>query len=304
MNPALVSHPICRRHETGPGHPERPGRFRAVDRALTEAFPDLPRFEAPDVTREQLLRVHSEPHVAVVEELAPERGLVRFDEDSFMGPHSLRAARRAAGVAVLAVDLVMAGDARAAFCNVRPPGHHAERDIVKGFCLFNNVAVGALHALEAHGLERIAIIDFDVHHGNGTEDVALQDERVMLCSSFQHPFYPYSGADTHQPHIRNVPLPAGTDGPAWRAAVARAWFDALDAFAPQFVFFSAGFDSHKRDPLGNFGLLEDDFAWITREVAGIAASHAGGRVVSVLEGGYDLVALAGSAIAHVDALGG
>ena len=196
----------------------------------------------------------------------------------------------------------MGGEVDAAFCNVRPPGHHAERARAMGFCLFGNVAIGAAHALAAHGLQRVATVDFDVHHGNGTEDLLRDEPRVLLCSSFQHPFYPYSGADTVSDHIVNVPLPAGTDGAAFREAVGSAWLERLAAFEPELVFFSAGFDAHREDPLANLQLHALDYAWITREVIRATWDSAHGRVVSALEGGYALGALGRSALAHVRAL--
>ncbi|MDJ0974466.1 MAG: histone deacetylase family protein [Planctomycetota bacterium] len=304
MTLLLVSHPSCALHETGPGHPERRRRHKAVARAL-EADLGVPveRVEAPAVDREAILRVHAKEHVAQVYSAAPERGLARLDPDTFMGPHSLEAAEHAAGGAVHAVDRVVDGSASQAFCNVRPPGHHAERNRVMGFCLFNNVAVAAAHALDHHGLSRVAIVDFDVHHGNGTEDIFRDDDRVLFCSSFQHPLYPNSGADTKSFHIKNVPLPAGTDGAAWRPAVAEAWFDTLAEWRPEMLFFSAGFDAHLEDPLANLALVEDDYTWITSEVRRVTDAHTGGRVVSMLEGGYNLDALGRSAYAHVRALG-
>ncbi len=302
MTLLLLSHPSCGLHETGPGHPERRRRHRAVERALEAIDVPVRREEAPAVAREALLRVHAKEHVAQVYGAAPERGLARLDPDTFMGPHSLEAAEHAAGAGVYAVDQVLAGEASQAFCNVRPPGHHAERGKVMGFCLFNNVAVAAAHALDHCGLGRVAIVDFDVHHGNGTEDIFRDDDRVLFCSSFQHPLYPFSGADTDSFHIQNVPVPAGTGGDTWRPAVADAWFETLAVFRPEMVFFSAGFDAHVSDPLASLRLVEDDYVWITREVRRITDPHTGGRAVSFLEGGYHLDALGRSALAHVRAL--
>src|SRR5512140_449250 len=238
---AFISHPDCLLHEMTPGHPERPERLAAIDDRLIASRLDavIQRHDAPLATREQLLRVHDAAYVEAIERLAPSRGIVELDPDPAMNPHSLRAALRAAGAGILGTDLVMAGKAEAAFCAVRPPGHHAERARAMGFCFFNNVAVAAAHALEAHGLSRVAIVDFDVHHGNGTENIFHDDPRVMLCSTFQHPFYPYSGADSGNDHIINVPLPAMTDGRGFRAAVERHWIPALDAHRPQLVFVSA-----------------------------------------------------------------
>jgi acetoin utilization deacetylase AcuC-like enzyme len=260
--------------------------------------------DAPEATREQLLRVHSPDYLAFVEESAPTGSdMVCIDEgDTVMTEHSLSAARRAAGAAVLGVDLVMTGQAWGAFCNVRPPGHHAERDRAMGFCIFNNVAVGAAQALVRHGVERVAIVDFDVHHGNGTEAIFRNDDRVLFCSTFQHPFYPHTGHEAETGNLVDVPLPAGTDGETFRRAVAEHWLPALDAFAPELVMISAGFDGHVEDDMSGFALIDDDYAWITRELAALAFRHASGRIVSCLEGGYALSALGRSAAVHIKAL--
>ncbi|MDJ0521975.1 MAG: histone deacetylase family protein [Planctomycetota bacterium] len=301
---AWISHPLCEQHDSGDGHPERPARIGAVEQALEESghASAFRMIEAPAVERAHLERVHAPAHVARMLESAPFHGTIHLDADTVIGPYSIQAALRAAGAVVHAVDLVAAGELDAAFCNVRPPGHHAERARAMGFCVFGNVAVGAAHALEAHGLERVAVIDFDVHHGNGTEDLLRDEERVLFCSSFQHPFYPYSGAETVSDHILNVPLPAGTDGPTWREAVSAAWFEALADFGPELVFFSAGFDAHVTDPLAQLQLHAEDFAWITGEVLRVTQPTARGRAVSALEGGYALAALGRSVVAHVGAL--
>ncbi|MGE3167024.1 MAG: histone deacetylase family protein [Planctomycetota bacterium] len=300
----LISHPSFAEHDMGPHHPERPARIAAVRAGLETAglWARLRSVEAPSVSQEQLLRVHAPQYLAELLGAAPTHGLHWLDEDTALGPRSLTAAIHAAGAVVHAVDLVMSGQARAVFCSVRPPGHHAERRRAMGFCFFDNVAVGAAHALAAHGLSRVAIIDFDVHHGNGTEDIFAADPRVLVCSSFQHPLYPGTGHDTQSSHILNLPLPAGTDGPEYRARVAAAWLPALDAFRPELVMFSAGFDAHVEDPLAQLALREDDFRWITEVMLDVAERHAGGRVVSTLEGGYSLAALGRSAAAHVAAL--
>jgi len=301
---AWIGHPACELHESGPGHPERPERIGAIRDALGAAgvADRLLPCEAPLASRAQLERVHDTGYVAAILAAGPRTGLVRLDADTVIGPHSVEAALRAAGAVVHGVDLVLRCDHEAAFCNVRPPGHHAERGRAMGFCLFGNVAVGAAHALAEHGLQRVAILDFDVHHGNGTEDLLREEPRTLLCSSFQHPFYPYTGADTVSDHVVNVPLPAGTAGAAWREAVAAAWFDRLAAFAPELVLFSAGFDAHREDPLADLRLEADDYAWITRETLRITRPSARGRAVSALEGGYALGALGRSAVAHVRAL--
>lgn len=304
MQTAYISHPACLKHNMGDWHPESPLRLRAIDDQLQAArlFDFLAHRDAPRVQRSQLLRVHDAAYIDFVEAASPHEGFHALDPDTSMNPYTLDAARHAAGGAAMAVDLVMHGEAANAFVACRPPGHHATRNQAMGFCVFNNVAVAAAHALEAHGLERVAIVDFDVHHGNGTEDIFRDDPRVLLCSTFQHPFYPYSGADTASEHIVNLPLPAGTNGPAYREAFAAGILPRLDAFRPQMLFFSAGFDGHREDDMAQFGLVEADYVWITEQVMGVAARHAAGRIVSVLEGGYDLSSLGRSAAAHIKAL--
>lgn len=306
MPTAYITHPSFLLHDMGDAHPESPARLRAIDDRLHAAqlFDFLTHHLAPEVTRDQLLRVHDAAHVDAIESAAPAEGLLRLDPDTSMNAHSLAAARHAAGGAVHGVDLVMAGTATNAFVACRPPGHHATRRHAMGFCLFNNVAAAAAHALAAHGLERVAIVDFDVHHGNGTEDIFRDDPRVMLCSTFQHPYYPFSGADTTSTHIVNVPLPAGTDGAAYQAAFATRILPRLEAFAPQMLFCSAGFDGHREDDMAQFGLVEADYGWITEQVMAVAARHAGDRIVSVLEGGYALSALGRSVAVHIKTLSG
>lgn len=304
MRTAYLSHPACLRHDMGARHPESPARLRAIDASLHAAHlvERLDHREAPPVSRAQLLRVHDAAYVDAIEAASPAAGRVVLDPDTSMNPHTLEAARRAAGGAVHAADLVMRGEAVNAFVAVRPPGHHASRSRAMGFCLFNNVAVAAAHALAAHGLERVAIVDFDVHHGNGTEAIFRDEPRVMLCSTFQHPFYPFSGADSGSDHIVNVPLPAGTTGAAYREAFAARIRPRLEAFRPQCVFCSAGFDGHRDDDMAQFALVEADYAWITLQVIDVAARHAGGRIVSVLEGGYDPGSLGRSVAVHIGAL--
>lgn len=288
----------------GSWHPESPARLSAIDDQLHTArlFDFLSHHDAPAVERSQLLRVHDAAYIDAVEAASPREGFHALDPDTSMNPFSLDAARHAAGGAVRAVDLVMRGEVRNAFVACRPPGHHATRNQAMGFCIFNNVAVAAAHALAAHGLERVAIVDFDVHHGNGTEDIFSEEPRVMLCSTFQHPFYPHSGADTVNPHIVNVPLPAGTSGEPYREAFSARILPRLEAFAPQMLFFSAGFDGHREDDMAQFGLVEADYIWITERVMDVAARHAGRRIVSVLEGGYALSALGRSVAAHIRTL--
>jgi acetoin utilization deacetylase AcuC-like enzyme len=304
MQTAYISHPEYLKHNMGDWHPESPLRLSAIDDQLHAArlFDYLAHHEAPLAHRNQLLRVHDAAYIDLIEAASPYEGFNALDPDTSMNPHTLDAAYHAAGGAVMGVDMVMRGEVSSAFVACRPPGHHATRNRAMGFCFFNNVAVAAAHALEAHGLERVAIVDFDVHHGNGTEDIFRDDPRVMLCSTFQHPFYPYSGADTISEHIVNVPLPAGTRGPAYREAFTAGIMPRLEAFRPQMLFFSAGFDGHRDDDMAQFGLVEADYAWITEQGMGVAARHAEGRIVSVLEGGYDLDSLGRSVAAHIKTL--
>jgi acetoin utilization deacetylase AcuC-like enzyme len=306
MAVAFVTHADCLKHEMGAWHPERPERLSAIEDQLIASGigQHLERHDAPLASDEQLARVHPPEYVRAIREVAPREGTVHLDPDTAMNPHSLQAALRAAGAAVLATDLVLRGEAEAAFCSVRPPGHHACRARPMGFCIFNNVAVAALHALEAHGLERVAIIDFDVHHGNGTEDVFENDPRVLMASTFQHPFYPYSGTEDPAPNMVNVPLAAGAGSKQFRAAVVDAWIPALEAFRPQLVLFSAGFDAHAEDDMAMLALTDQDYAWVTREVKAVADRHARGRMVSMLEGGYALSALGRSVVQHLRVLAG
>ena len=262
----------------------------------------LQHIDAPLAKREHLERVHDSDYVTQIITEAPHEGILRLDSDTFMMPDTLNAALRAAGAVVHAVDLVMSGKFKAAFCAVRPPGHHAEHHRAMGFCYFNNVAVGAGHAMAEYGLERVAIIDFDVHHGNGTEDIFQNDPRVLFCSSFQHPFYPFTGHETEAGHIINIPLSAGAKGEEFRARVEERWLPALEAFKPQLVMISAGFDAHAEDDMGHLRLREPDYDWVTTKLKEIADKYAEGRIVSTLEGGYVLGALARSVIAHLDAL--
>lgn len=304
MQTAYISHPACYKHDMGNDHPESPARLSAIEDQLIASgiFPFLQQHDAPRVTHEQLLRVHTTEYVYGIESASPQQGVIHLDPDTIMTPYTLEAALRAAGSTILATDLVMTGRVENAFCNVRPPGHHATRDASMGFCIFNNIAVAAAHALAQYNLERVAIIDFDVHHGNGTEDIFKDDNRVMLCSTFQHPFYPYSGADSSNAHIINVPLPARTDGQVFREAVMSHWLPELTQFKPQMIFISAGFDAHREDDMANFGLVEADYIWVTQQIKSVAAKHAQRRIVSVLEGGYALHALGRSATAHIRVL--
>jgi acetoin utilization deacetylase AcuC-like enzyme len=303
---AVITHPDCLKHDMGRHHPERPERLAAIEDQLIASglAPHLTRFEAPLATDEQLARVHPPEYVRAIRDAAPETGTVHLDPDTAMNPYTLQAALRAAGAAVLAVDLVMKQTAQAAFCSVRPPGHHACRARPMGFCIFNNVAVAARHAMQVHGLERVAIIDFDVHHGNGTEDVFENDEHVLMASIFQHPFYPYSGTEDPAPNMHNVPLAAGAGSKELRRAVTETWLPALDEFAPQFILFSAGFDAHVEDDMAMLRFTDGDYGWVTEQVKGIADRYADGRMVSLLEGGYALGALGRSAVQHIRVLAG
>ena len=301
----LYTHPICLQHDPGLGHAESPARLRAVLDALDhDRFAALDRVEAPRATREQLARVHDTGYIDRILASAPAEGTLRLDEDTLMSPASAEAALRAAGAAVAAVDVVMNGDGERAFCAVRPPGHHATRDQAMGFCLFNNVAVAAAHAIAVYGLKRVAIADFDVHHGNGTQAIFEQEPRVLFISSHQSPLYPDSGREDERGvgNIVNAPLSPGDGSYAFRELWDGALLPRLAAFKPQLLLISAGFDAHRDDPLADIRLGSEDYAWITERLVDVARAHANGRVVSSLEGGYHLGALAASASAHVVAL--
>jgi len=307
MTTAYITHADCLRHDMGPGHPENPGRLAAVNEAMRSAgmLDRLRCLEAPLADADALKRVHHAAYVDSIFETAPVEGYLQLDPDTVMNPYSLAAARRAAGAGLLAVDEVMGGGAANAFCAVRPCGHHATRGQPMGFCIFNNIGVAVAYALEKKGLERVAIVDFDVHHGNGTEDLFSAprwQERVLMTSFFQHPFYPNSGTASPARNMINLPLPAGSDGAAVRSAVVQHWLPALEKFEPQLILISAGFDAHREDLLGGLALIEDDYAWLTRELLAVAERHSKKRIVSMLEGGYNLAALGRSAVAHVKSL--
>lgn len=304
MSIALISHSDCLLHEMGDSHPECPARLSTIKDALIRQNLDplLQHYDAPLATREQILRAHDQTYVDTIFQIAPETGFIALDPDTSMNPHTLTAALRAAGAAIYAVDLVMANTVTSAFCNVRPPGHHAEHAKAMGFCFFNNLAIGVTHALTQYQLQRVAIVDFDVHHGNGTEDIFKDDNRVLFCSSFEHPFYPFTGAETVSDHILNIPLPAGTESNEFRSQVEKHWFAAIKDFKPELIFFSAGFDAHREDFLADLMLTEEDYFWLTKKINQIAQSCCHGRMISLLEGGYNLEALGRSAVAHIKGL--
>jgi acetoin utilization deacetylase AcuC-like enzyme len=305
MTTALITHPACLRHEPPPGHPERPARLESVLTALqAEEFRPLLRREAPQASLDAIARVHDRDYVDEVLSAIPESGVVYFDADTSASPGSREAILRAAGALVEAVDVVMEGEAGNAFCAVRPPGHHALPGRAMGFCLFNNVAVGAAHARAVHGLDRVAVVDFDVHHGNGTEAMFFSDPALFYASTHQWPLYPGTGrpGEARPEHIVDLPLLPGAGGAEFRRAFGETLLPALNRFEPEMIFISAGFDAHQDDPLGQMRLIEDDYFWATEALCALAARACAGRVVSTLEGGYDLEALARSVGAHVRAL--
>ncbi len=307
------THPAGRRHEMGPGHPECPERLDAIeDRLLATGVADaLERIEAPPASLSDLELAHDKLHVAAMRGLGAELAeqidaggsrYTHIDPDTALNPHTWDAALHAAGAVLAATDAVVAGELSNAFCAVRPPGHHACRDHAMGFCFFNNIAVAARYALDRHGLQRVAVVDFDVHHGNGTEDILAGDDRVLMVGIFQHPFYPYTGERPAAANMVNVPVPAYTRGMDVRELIDMHWMPRLEAFRPEMVFVSAGFDAHRLDDLGQLGLTEQDFAWITERIKQVAAKYANGRIVSSLEGGYNLDALGRSVEAHLRVL--
>lgn len=301
---AIISHPDCLLHNSGPNHPENADRLHAVNNQIIMSGMEyvVQHHDAPLATKNQLRAVHDPSYIDGIFDRSPKEGFVDIDGDTVMSPDTLQAALRAAGAGILGTDLIMADKANPVFCAIRPPGHHAEHDRAMGFCLFNNIAVAAAHALSSHGLERIAILDFDVHHGNGTENMFQNDERVLFCSSFQHPFYPHTGHDSDTRNLVDVPLPAGTKGPEFQKAIAEHWFPALHTFRPQLMLISAGFDGHILDDMSGVNLTEADYGWITSELVKIAKKHGQGRILSMLEGGYETGALARSVVSHLKAL--
>jgi acetoin utilization deacetylase AcuC-like enzyme len=309
----FFTHRDCWKHEMGEGHPECPQRLDAIeDRLLVSGVGDaLERREAPQAPMADLELAHGRMHMAALRGLTDtlreeiEAGgptHAQIDPDTSLNTHTWSAALRAAGAALAATDAVIAGEMANAFCSIRPPGHHACRDQAMGFCFMNNVAIAALYALERHGLKRVAIVDFDVHHGNGTENIIAGDQRVLMVSFFQHPFYPPGGSRSHASNLVNLPVEAYTKGPEVRELIAAHWLPRLEAYRPEMIFISAGFDAHRADEMGQMGLVEADYAWITKRVKEVAQRHAQGRIVSCLEGGYDLDALALSVEAHIRVL--
>lgn len=303
MQTAYITHSDCFKHEMGAHHPECPARLHAIrDELIASRLDDyLKHYEAPLAQDSQLVRVHDAAYVKSILAASPKTGRVELDGDTIMNPDSLNAAYRAVGGVVMAVDLVRQGEVCNAFVACRPPGHHATRNRAMGFCIFNNLAVAVAHALAVHGIRRAAIVDFDVHHGNGTEDIFRNDPRILLCSTFQHPFYPWCGTDPTPDHIVNVPLPAGTSGMTYRETFKARVLPRLALFQPDMLFFSAGFDGHRDDDMGQFNLTESDYRWITQESIAHSATS---QVVSVLEGGYDLPSLGRSVAAHIRVLAG
>jgi len=304
MRTAYITHDDCLKHDMGVDHPECPARIHAIkDQLIASGLLDfLSHYEAPKASKEQLARVHNSDYIDSIFHQSPQSGLMQIDDDTAMNPHTLSAALHAAGAVIKGVDLVMSGEMQNAFCNIRPPGHHAGRAGASGFCIFNNVAIAAAHAIESYGLQRVAIADFDVHHGDGTEDIFHDDPRVMLCSTFRHPYYPYCGADSSNDHIINVPLAAGTGSQEFRTAITEQWLPALERFQPQLLLISAGFDAHWEDDMGGLALREKDYLWLTEALKDIAQRHANGRIVSALEGGYALHALGRCAMVHIKSL--
>lgn len=305
MAAALFTHPVFQKHNMGAGHPERPERLQAFDVVLDEHSDlksQLLMVDPPEASYEQVARVHAKDYIDMILDASPQSGMISLNPDTSMNEFSLEATSRGAGAAVKAAEMVHAGEARHAFCAVRPCGHHATRDQSMGFCIYNGIAVGAAHALDALGLERVAVLDFDVHHGNGTEDIFENDPRVLFASSFQHPYYPHTNPVSTIDHIIKSPISAGQGSEAFRKAVTDTWIPALEKFKPQMIFISAGFDAHEADPLGQLRFTEDDYVWFTEEMIKLADKHCPGQIVSYLEGGYDLGATARSAIAHLDVL--
>lgn len=301
---AFISHPDTLLHVMDGNHPESPARITAIKNAVlaSDLKQKLQFYEAPAASKVQLERVHSIDYIEHIYNIAPKAGLVRLDGDTAMGPMSLSAALHASGAVIMATDLVMQGKAKNAFCCVRPPGHHAGRSNSAGFCIFNHVAVGVEHIMTQYKIKRVAIIDFDVHHGDGTEDIFNDNPNVMLCSTFQHPFYPHRGADSRSNTMINVPMPAKSNGADFKKVFENTFKPALEAFKPEFIFVSAGFDAHENDPLADLSLSTQDYIWITEFIKKVVNNCCAGRIISSLEGGYHLPSLSESAVAHINSL--
>ena len=306
MSTAYISHPDCHDHDTGEGHPESARRLSAIeDKLLASGLSDFLRnIDAPEVTRAQLLRAHSAEYLAMIEAVMPQKGYARLDPDTVVSPGTLKAAKRAAGAVVSAVDRLMSGELENAFCSIRPPGHHAERNRAMGFCIYNNIAVGVTHAMEAHGIKKVAVVDFDVHQGNGTEDILIGDDRVLYCSIFQHPFFPYTPLPENNERVVSIPLEASARSAQFRAAVVDHWLPALNRFQPEMIFISAGFDAHQDDEMSYVSLTDADFRWVTEQIVKVAETSSSGRIVSVLEGGYELHSLSRCVETHLRVLMG
>jgi len=303
MTTAYISHPDFMKHEMGRHHPECPERIQAIEDQLIQSRLDghLKRIAPPLATEADITRVHSEDHLAFIKSKAPTSGYAMIDGDTIMNTATWNVSLRAAGAAIAAVDAVMKGEVNNAFCAIRPPGHHAEPHRSMGFCVFNTIAIAIRYALEQYDLDRVAVIDFDVHHGNGTEAAFIDDPHVLMCSFFQHPFYPYSGLEGGD-NMVNIPLPANTSGKVVREMISKIWIPRLQEFKPQLIMISAGFDAHREDDLGQMGLVEDDYVWITQQLMNVANQTCEGKIVSCLEGGYNLSALGRSVAAHLKTL--
>jgi len=303
MSVAIISHPQCMEHDMGQQHPEQPARLSVInDQIISSGLSFVcPQYHSEKVTLEQLHCAHLHSYVNDIYKNAPTHGVLNIDADTQMMPATLSAAQYAAGAGVMAVDLLMQKKHRAAFCPVRPPGHHAEKDKAMGFCFFNNVAIAAKYAIKHYGLERVAIIDFDVHHGNGTQSIVQGDKQIRLFSSFQHPFYPYSGDGPSADNVHNLPLAADISSEQYRQAVSQ-WFPLIDDFSPELILISAGFDGHIADSMSSHALIDADYHWITQQLVALADQHCGGKIISMLEGGYAINALGRTVVAHLRAL--
>ncbi len=304
MSVGIISHNLCASHDMGKGHPECPARLSAIQDQLIGSGLDfaIRQYDAISIEPELLSLVHDPEYINYVFEHSPSEGFFDLDDDALMNPHTLTSALLAAGAAVQAVDLVMSKEQKIVFCATRPPGHHATRNRAMGFCFFNNIAIAAAYARKHYDLRKVAILDFDVHHGNGTEDIFAGQPTVLFCSTFQHPFYPFSGTEKTSPNIINSPLSSTASSEEFRQAVTQNWLPALHEFEPEMLFISAGFDAHAEDEMSQVRLYESDYRWVTDELRAIADQHCKGRIVSVLEGGYGLGALGRSVVAHINGL--